>query len=97
MQDTELYGFTEYNDNEGETWTFILLTEEEAQHLYELIECSDYHLEPWDEDEAKIMLKHNDGGYMDRWNWRGRPSVNVLDITFDDIENDDPFYKGAAW
>jgi hypothetical protein len=94
------YKFTEHNDHEGETWHFyILLTEEEADHLNMLVDDDVYELTgPIEESYIENKIKwQDDCGYMPKHNKCGRPKLNILDITFEDVDEDDPFYKGQAW
>jgi hypothetical protein len=72
--------FTEYNDNEGETWNFWLQyegNEKELKRLNDIVELNNaagfdkqYSLDmtTFSEEEVDILVKHTDSGYMNYQN-----------------------------
>lgn len=100
MEERLWYKFTENNDWEGETWNFyILLTQAEYEHLATLVDDEVYELSgPIEEEYIDKKVKYqDDDGYMPKHNKCGIPRNNVLDVTFEQTEEDDPFYKGKFW
>ncbi len=104
MNNKYWYKFTEYNDNEGETWHFFIhLTEEEHSHLEYLIreyQLDSYYLSKTalPELEVDILVKHSDSGYMNTYNKRPAPyPMDIKALPTDGEELDDLFYKGGFW
>lgn len=98
------YEFVENNDHEGESWSFYVpLTEEEYLHLQNVLsnftQEQPYVLEEDEISEKDVdkLVKKSKSGYMPFHNKCSGSKVALLAVTFEDIEDDDPFYKGNIW
>lgn len=97
--------FTEYNDNEGETWHFFIPEEgnaEEIEHLRDVVEErldeEQYQVgaEVLTEEAVAVLVASNaweDGGYDTRFNKLAGKLTVPGDI--DDETLDGAFYKGG--
>lgn len=97
------YEFIENNDHEGESWSFYVpLTDEEYAHLENILsnftEEQPYALggEVSEKDVDKFV-KRSKSGYMPFHNKCSGAKIDLLSVSFEDIEEDDPFYKGDIW
>jgi hypothetical protein len=107
----EFVKFVEYNDHEGETWTFWLQLDgnkDQLDELYELIEQyedaqgseSEYRLDTevrLREDQVDVLVEHGGGGYMDSHNKVVGTLVVPADLLADSEygKNLDDLYKGG--
>lgn len=97
------YEFIENNDHEGESWSFYVpLSDEEYEHLKQILsnftEEQPYVLEgEISEKYVDQLVKKSKSGYMPYHNKCSGANVDILSISFEDIEDDDPFYKGSIW
>lgn len=102
MEELSWWRFIEDNDWEGETWYFyLLLTDYEAEYLDKLIDDNQSPYELYDckfeENEIDVLVKYSEEGYMPQHNKIGRPPKDILKLSFEEVEEDDPFYKGQFW
>lgn len=92
------YRFTEKNHYEGEVWhTFIFLTEEEAETIYDIISQPeselDYEIYEYDITEGEIdtLVKYTPSGYMDMFK-KGKLNVPVKELSLDSFYKRQCFY-----
>lgn len=104
MEERLWYKFTEYNDNEGETWHFFVkLTKVEHLHLKILLETAEflgdsYTISDKEFSEAVIqtLVENTDSGYYDTYNKCQPPySTDILSLKEEDAE--DWLYKAQIW
>jgi hypothetical protein len=103
----EFVKFTEENDWEGETWRFYLQLEGNEEALDELTllvekmenwgeESYSLDLDPLEEEEVDILVKHSDSGYMD-YHQKVEGFLEIPDNANELSEEDlfSLFYKGG--
>jgi len=98
MVSQSYFRFIENNDHEGEVWNFFVpLTPEQAAQIRALVddwECYELEERTYSEAEVEQFLQHRSSTtYMTEYN-RCAPLFVAIPDT---LEEDDIFYKGAAF
>lgn len=84
MEELNWYRFSEYNDNEGETWNFFYqLTDSEVDVVSCLLDTEpaleNYALENkiYSESVIDTLVENSPQGYMPQWMKQGRPTGDI--------------------
>lgn len=108
VKQEKFYKFVEFNEHEGETWTFYIKLERDlADRIYNLIKDSEEYildLESILETDVDIIISNTSHltGYLNAFN-KSIPNFTMKDLEF--LENNQNkecavyefFYKGDCW